>query len=68
MFWFPSVPYEARSFSKSTLLRAQSMNGSREITQPADTAGKNPQRLPFVKREEPSKRPSNSSKYFSSWL
>lgn len=52
--WFPIVPQEARSFKLLKEGRAQSMNFSSDVRQPAEKDGKNAHFLPCGKREEPS--------------
>ena len=47
-------PQDARILKKSNQLLVLAMNGSLLTTQPADTDGKKPQRLPSVKILEPS--------------
>ena len=58
----PVRPYEARILKLLKLRTFQ--NFSSETTQPADAAGKYPQRFPSANFDEPSARNVNMKRYF----
>ena len=66
VFWFPRLPYEKRGLNVFTYCSSGCQKLSRAIFHPKEKDGNKPQRFSPRKRDVPSRRKLNSTRYLPS--